>query len=145
MILSMKTVTSYLLLICLLPVLSWAEQKVSFHQISKTINNEKIEISGYIYQSENGEAYLAPQPDLKSCCIGSRQRSGEQIVLKDLESIPATKQPVTMRGTLRIDPETGQMFLTEGEAVPKENRLHLLFAAAAVGTAIFFFLLRKRI
>ena len=144
MILAMKTVVACLYLICLFPFYIGAEEKISFHQISKTMNQKPIEISGFIYPSKEGETILAPQPDLRSCCVGSSHRLKEQIVLNDLKAIPVTKQPVTMRGILHINSETGQMSLSESETVVKRGRFHLLFAGAAAGAAATFFLLRRR-
>lgn len=144
MILAMKTAAPYLFLLYFLSASVYAEIRVSINQISEEMDEKKVEIGGFVYLLENGEAILASQPDLKSCCVGASHRSHEQIALKDLKSIPTTKQPIRVKGILRFNRESGRMTLWESEAVPRENRFHLIFASATAGIVFTILLLQKR-
>src|ERR1700721_3140065 len=59
------------------PLEHWPKDKF------QKIHEKEIQISGFLYQKESGKWILASQPNLKSCCIGSRDRIFQQIALAD--------------------------------------------------------------
>ena len=144
MILAMKTISAFLLFLCCLAADLQGEQRVSFHELSHEVNENQIEICGFIYQADDGRTILASQPDLKSCCVGTSQKMRQQLVIEDLDRLPSTNQAVTLRGTFYLDPESGQQVLRQSVIIPKGSRLHLWLAGGTAGLIATFFLLRKR-
>jgi hypothetical protein len=66
-------------------------------------NGQKVQISGFAYQAKNGQWILSPDPQLKSCCIGSVAKAQQQIVLEGtFFSLPPAKALI-IEGDLVID------------------------------------------
>lgn len=119
--------------------------KVSFNDLSDQYSEKNIEIRGFLYQTETGNAILAPQPNLRSCCVGSEQRAHEQIALVDLKSVPVATQAVDIQGIFHIDPESNLKSLTEAKLVEKSRGVYHLTMMAVVAALLFtFFLARRR-
>jgi hypothetical protein len=48
-------------------------------------HNQKVCIRGFLYRTPEGITYLAAEPDLKTCCVGSQAKISRQIMLVDHE------------------------------------------------------------
>lgn len=88
---------------------------------------QEVEIRGFYYISLEGQAFLAKQPNLKSCCIGSKKLIQEQIALSK-PLINNTSGAITVKGKLRINSKHGHAyeepylyFLEEPEIVNKQS------------------------
>lgn len=77
-------------------------------QVSQKVgkfSHQKVRIRGFIFKSDSGEWILAAEPNLKSCCVGSRERANQQIViLGEVGEIGMSGQVIDVEGTLVIDP-----------------------------------------
>lgn len=74
--------------------------KILFTDLQDHIN-EEITIRGFLYESQDGSYVLAPQPNLRSCCVGSDAKAKEQIVVNG--SFEGRDKPVTIYGFLEQD------------------------------------------
>lgn len=87
--------------------------KISFDRLARgeqshELNGERVEVRGFFYRSSEGRYVLAPQPDLKLCCIGSAKEVKNQIVL--LGDIPeiSMQRAVSLRGVFAVEPLYGE-------------------------------------
>lgn len=70
----------------------------------KEYSGEEVQVRGFYYETAEGRHVLASQPNLRSCCVGSRKKVSEQIALiGDLPAIPL-KRAVTLQGNFSADP-----------------------------------------
>lgn len=53
----------------------------SVPEILKRYQGQEISFRGFIYQGKDGRIMLATEPDLKSCCIGSKGSITRQVML----------------------------------------------------------------
>lgn len=82
-------------------------------QPSKVQSGQKIKIRGFLYKSEDGEFVLASQPNLKSCCVGTKSKVAQQIIVKGDSTLKLSSYVVLLEGVLKVDPQYNQ----EGELV----------------------------
>lgn len=91
---------------------------VSFGQLYSEINSirespfrdREVVIRGFIYETDAQHAVLAPQPNLKSCCIGDNSRFLQQIYLTP-KVVESSGRAVTVRGLLRVDESSNNEIL----------------------------------
>lgn len=108
---------------------------------------ESVEIRGFAYQASDGSWILSPDPQLKSCCIGSKAKAKQQILLSGDFSTPPKARALVVEGTLQIDPtrEIGYYSLHNARIIANEGafpwRTSGLFIGlcAIVGICAFFF------
>lgn len=77
-------------------------KKISLQTLAKEklADGVFIEIKGFLYRSSEGMTILAAEPNLKSCCIGSKNKAHQQIVVAGNLSLPALQHVVTLHGEL---------------------------------------------
>lgn len=145
MINAMKTVALLFLFLWLSPLHADVAQRVSFNDLSEKHSETSVEIRGFLYSTDDGKAILAPQPNLRSCCVGSSQKAHEQIALLDLQKIPVTMQAVDVQGTFHFDSESNLKSLSHVKLVDHSRGGYHLTIMAVVATLLFtFFLIRRR-
>lgn len=90
----------------------------------KSLQGKEIEIRGFLYQREDGKLILASQPNLRSCCVGTKSKIQQQIIVEG--NLEPTLKAVSVRGVFRIQPlysENGELvayyFLDRANLVPE--------------------------
>jgi len=78
-----------------------------------TYEGEEITLRGFLYQSEQGEMVLAPEPNLRSCCIGQGKKLASQVILKGFPTQEVSSLPVEIKGLFHI--KEGRYCLDQGE------------------------------
>ncbi len=73
------------------PFAQWQDQRVTVH--------------GFLYQSDDGGWVLAPQPNLKTCCVGSAQHARNQIRVKGEIRSVTPGLVVAVDGTFHAKPK----------------------------------------
>lgn len=86
----------------------------------KEYQTKEIEIRGFLYQ-EGGSYLLAPEPNLKSCCLkpGSKEKMAMPVEGVGLAPLVGTK--VLLRGRLFIDPNDSSSAIQLLAALPAED------------------------
>lgn len=69
------------------------------------VDQQHVEIKGFIYQSSDHQWILAAEPNLKTCCIGTSNKIARQILLSGNIENPPINQAVTVKGQFLIDPK----------------------------------------
>jgi hypothetical protein len=121
----MKRSLSTLFLFWLSVVCAQNPQIITISELSDpdiliTCCNKSIEIRGFLYEKE-GLQFLAAQPGLKSCCVGSEQKKEEQIAVYGLPTTPPLIQAITLQGTFHYDPESHERSLVDA-SIKTEKR-----------------------
>jgi hypothetical protein len=99
---------------------------------------------GFLHKTSDGKLFLAPQPQLKSCCQGSKARSHEQIFLEGSFEPLTPNKVIEISGKLESREESGikRYFLTDSNInVKKRRRLSIypLMIGAFGGLGFFFY------
>lgn len=113
----------------------------------EVINGKVVSIRGFLYQSKDSEWILASEPNLKTCCVGSRGKADQQIALiGNFEGVPL-QRVITVRGSLHVEKNPSvagkQNFsLTNVEYVSSSSGMWMwIVGFLLIGLA--FFMLRK--
>ncbi len=82
------------------------------------LNGKEIKIRGFLYQTPDKNWILAPQPDLKNCCVGVKDKITQQIYLKSNAIVlNDSNNASTFKGKFFIEPvwndhqELSQLYL----------------------------------
>ena len=119
----MKHILPFLLcsiLFFLTPAYAETYIEVGFEQL-KDFNGQHIKIKGFLYPRKEGGAVLAAQPNLKTCCVGSRQNAGNQIIIMEPIEWNGRLQVQTAEGKLVADTQKGVFLLESVRLVPEEK------------------------
>jgi len=71
----------------------------------RELDQHMVTVRGFWYPLNKNDGVLAPQPNLRSCCIGSHDKIYKQIVVKDTACHFSTNQIATLEGVFQIKPE----------------------------------------
>ena len=114
------------------------------HSLLLTLQGQTVQIRGFWYTLSPEEGILAPQPNLKSCCLKVPGKVQQQLIVKGekLSLLPA-QRALTLEGIFKIEPvydfqgHLAQAFILEqAKEVPQPN-FHL---SLILLLAIFIFL-----
>ncbi len=111
----------------------------------KMLQNQNIEIRGFLYRLEDRSLLLASRPNLKSCCLGAALSPHEQMVLHGLKNPPKTDQAITVRGIFKHDAIENRMELIQTELVEKTSfgfTYLLIFGGLIFSLLLIFFKIR---
>ncbi len=62
---------------------------------------KKVRVTGFLYSLPTGEQLIGNQPNLRSCCIGSKKMAYQQLLLT--EAIPSSLAAVTVIGEFHLN------------------------------------------
>lgn len=115
--------------------------------------NNLIEIKGFLYELPEGGSILSAEPNLKSCCVGSKKKNDTQIFIKNIISKIQGHTAVVMQGDLHVSPTYGKdgewialYYLDNAKIVETNNfSLSILFYGliAILGILFFWSIIRK--
>ncbi len=86
-----------------------ATETLSLLNLSDQYNGMEVEVRGFYYEKEDGIGVLAAQPNLKSCCVGTKEKKEQQLVVSPRLGVISKATVVAVRGVLRA--EEGLYFL----------------------------------
>lgn len=149
MILAMKSQLLLIFLFWNTLLIAQEPSSLSFQQIKENFSpslyeEKQVTIRGFYYQTADGHHFLADQPNLKSCCVGSEKKKKEQIQLISAIAPKSTFKAITVRGDFNFDSDSKQIFLDNPSIVPDTNtsisQLTWIIAAITLFLlSIFFF------
>lgn len=100
-------------------------------------------IRGFLYEVEDGWI-LAPEPNLRSCCVGSDANREKQVRVEEMEESPSTWKAVTLSGDLFKDPETHISYLQNPKVVQEKGFPFFLVTGVILGIALIALFFRRR-
>lgn len=113
-------------------------QEIKNHFDSSAYDHQRVAVRGFYYQTESGEQLLAEQPNLKSCCVGSKKKEKEQIRLIGEISPPSKARAITVEGDFSFNRDSKQITLNNSIILADAHSSPSSFLCAAI--AIFLFL-----
>lgn len=87
-----------------------------------------VEIRGFLYRQDNGDFYLSPEPNLKSCCVGSVAKKSSQIRVEGIGVMPPEGFSSLVAGDLTVGIDGYRL----KNARVVEETTHTLAAIAAI-------------
>lgn len=132
------------------PEVYCGEDFVTFEMLSNLpdLEGKEISIKGFYYETKRGESYLASQPNLKSCCLGSIDKLDRQILLEKKIIVPKSKV-VSLRGVLKTSPiynEQGQIasiYFLKNPVIIQEAHYYIFYLTIICFILIVVFVLKK--
>jgi hypothetical protein len=122
--------------------------------VRDNFHEKEIAIRGFLYYIDEKMAILSPEPNLKSCCLGSSNKVLEQIRVEPFELISkdqAENRVVLLQGTLFVEPlrdlsgQLTQIFrLGNAVEIPIDNGVDLKYLFLVCLAIVAIFLLKKR-
>lgn len=104
-----------------------------------------VQIRGFSYQTSDGQYILSAEPNLKSCCVGSADKSRQQILLGDSISTFPGSQAIVVRGSLHVHPAEHLGYYTlENVSIVQETGFPWLTLSMAAMTLICGYSIIKR-
>ena len=110
---------------------------VSFENLSELSSSKEIRIRGFLYQSREGQWILAPEPNLKSCCIGSSHQAAKQIILSGNYNKKKINEVIAVEGSLTRE---DSRYYLKGEKLIESKKNHLWIYIGAL--IVFIFIIR---
>lgn len=138
------------------PEVCYGEDFVTFEMLSNhSLNSpfydfegKEVSIKGFYYESNRGDSFLASQPNLKSCCVGSIDKLDRQVLLEGHFVVPKSKA-VTFRGILKTSPTYNQqgdlqsLYFLKNPVLIQEEYYNLFYVVLFFLICIIFFVFRK--
>lgn len=107
-----------------------------------------VQIRGFVYQDADHRWILSSEPNLKSCCAGSSEKIGQQIVLNEKPEGFDHTHAVVLKGNFYVDPQWDsngllkQLYRLENLSIEKQNPWFTSsFFLSLIGISSFIFLL----
>ena len=109
-----------------------------------------IQINGFLYSTPDNKIILSPEPNLKSCCVGSRTKRSKQILLSGSSTnLPHRERVVTVVGKLKMTTDGEHLYnLSDAHLIDGTNENALSLAAGSFfilscGAAGYLFIKRR--
>lgn len=68
-------------------------------------HQKDVQIRGFLYQREDGTLILSSEPNLKTCCLGSKDKISQQVIVESQIAYVPSSRSVTMQGYFSISPK----------------------------------------
>lgn len=114
----------------------------SFQELSKPgLVNQEIALRGFLYFNQD-HWILAAESNLKSCCVGTIQKSNSQIILDSNLDRPPASKVVLIQGTLLF--ENGLFYLKNSKLIVDDSYNLFYFSAFfAIFLIVAYWFLKK--
>lgn len=67
-------------------------------------HQHEVRMRGFVYRAEDGRWVLSPEPQLKTCCIGSGPKIAQQVILSQPDEGYTEHKAITLQGIFYIEP-----------------------------------------
>lgn len=131
----MRIVLGLLLFMSVSPLYISLNQPITAEQAG-IYQNRLIQVRGFLYHLPSGELILADQPNLKSCCIGSKHLAEHQIQIKG--NISLQSNAVTLQGVFRVQKDSLLPYYLDDPQLIETSRSILFWIASGL-VALFIF------
>ena len=133
----------WLCLLLLVQPLQGQEKTIftSFQELSSQhLDGKEIAIKGFLYKSLEDKWILASEPNLKSCCVGSKEKHDKQIYLEGFLSNDPPLHAVMAEGRFKV--RNNVYTLSEVKLIEENKPFHWMIFA---GMVVLFFALMAMI
>ena len=72
--------------------------------LSSISNGEELSLRGFLYKTDQGEWILSAEPNLKSCCVGTKSKAQSQVALSGNLDESHLQKAVTVKGNWSKEP-----------------------------------------
>lgn len=111
---------------------------VDFHSLDphyiKTLKGKTVKIRGFLYSNANNEWILSPEPHLKTCCIGSKEKAAQQIFLEGSFDQKWINHAMEFEGLLIYD---GRQYFLKEPVIVQNDKSHTGIILAGLGMVLF--------
>lgn len=84
---------------------AWPNQDGEVVEGISRLSQQRVRIRGFLFASSSGEWVLSAEPNLKSCCVGSKEKANRQIVIRGgIEGAGEYGHVVQLEGRFIVDP-----------------------------------------
>lgn len=102
-------------------------------------HGKKIRLRGFLYSNQKNEWILACEANLKSCCIGSKEKAAQQLFLKDGSwDKGSLGLVVEVEGIFKYEPDNleGHHYFLEKPRIIKKDKSTFFFILVGLGMMI---------
>lgn len=115
-------------------------------------HQKEVQIRGFLYQKENGCWVLAPEPNLKSCCVGSKENVAQQLIIEGEIADASPSRSISLRGHFSVAPQwesdgtMTQLYKLEKSIVLPEGwpLSTIVFAGVLIFSLLLIWILMRR-
>lgn len=109
-------------------------------QQMKQLNGKKVKIKGFLYINQKHEWILSAEPNLKTCCMGSKEKATQQIFLNGIFDEKWINQIIAIEGIFKFNPngDEGRHYFLSDVIVIKEDKSYVNFILAVLGILLIF-------
>lgn len=105
------------------------------------MENTPVQIRGFLYLKPPGTLVLSGEPGLKSCCVASETKIGQQLIVQGDFSDPLPSTSVLLQG--RFSTKTIPFMLTDASIQPEPSSFGSASAFILLVTCAIILLFRK--
>lgn len=95
--------------------------ELSFDDLSAAPYPQEVIMRGFLYRTQSGDLVLASEPNLKSCCVGAKHKSKQQIFVEGDVGNPEAGEVYLLHGIFNVDPGKGIYFLREAYIIKPQT------------------------
>ncbi len=111
------------------------------------LDGRMVKVRGFLHQSQDGKWVLADEPELKSCCIGAKEKLSKQIMLQGFIENARAHQAVDLQGKFHIQKieEMQTYWMEEPKIIEKPPHVWGSYLILFVSIIALYALARKRL
>lgn len=102
-------------------------------------NFEEVETRGFLYPLDGDNWVLSSQPNLKSCCVGSKAKQKEQVIVTG-NIVGSPQSAVNMKGFFKVGEEH---FRLEKASIVERERSSMPWVLGAMAMLVIIVLLPR--
>lgn len=111
------------------------------------LDQHQVRIRGFLYSTEEGKWLLAKEPNLKSCCVGSKHRIAEQIYVTGQFPQDSLQSAKTVQGDFFFTLNAPEFYGIKNGVVVEDGNFHtpyISFFAVVLAFAFLFLWYKKK-
>lgn len=100
---------------------------------------QRVEVRGFIYYLASKQWILAPEPNLQSCCLGSKEKARKQLLVQGSLPPSLSSSAIVIQGILQRLPlgQHPSLSLVEATLVEENHSPLLYFASILISLGLF--------